>query len=624
MTDALKFKISVQELQEVTRDAIQFQEALTDIPSLEVFDNQAHGMNMITNAIVVLASAMPSADVRKEAQRSLEALESVQRELSNVFFKRLLSLGENLQNKSDEKLFSQMCRDFQRQGLYLLSDEEKKSFDGKEKHRKHTAMQLSEALNKAQPVIFFSSSELDGLSESFLSGLPLENGLFRVRLTNAVWSEISENATNENTRKIADMSGYAQNDACKELFHEFILSSREAARALGFSQILDRYTGFLMAGETPKIRQFLDDMLEICRPAAQSDIQKMMAFSLSGQLEIWNASFLRKKVQEKYLESFMSFEQLKEYFPLEKVFAGMLRVFGIFFSLSFVASGPFCADGVEIRDVSCYDKDTKTFLGKVTVDFFNRSGKEVGNWCLCVTPRVGGHPAEIYLCADFMQSDDGPVLLSFKQVETLFHEFGHCIHHLCSEVPADAFSTCEDDFIECPSQMLEWWVYQPEILEHIAEHCRNGGKLPGDEVTRLLNHKTSCSGYTTARMLAQARFDHVLHTSHRTDYDLMWAEAFEECLGIRWRSLSSGYLTFSHLWTGYGGRFYGYLYSQVMAASIFKKLTAVGSLLESGHLGKEYREEVLSRWGTRPSLESICLFLGKVPSVHDFKEINGW
>jgi len=211
--------------------------------------------------------------------------------------------------------------------------------------------------------------------------------------------------------------------------------------------------------------------------------------------------------------------------------------------------------------------------------------------------------------------------LTFKEVELLFHEIGHTVHWLCLEVEWEALASVEQDFLECPSQMLEWWLYDCDVLRFLSD-----SKISEETATKLRLEKVSFSAYTAMRNLAQVVFDFRVHSASTCpDFELLWVSSFRDVLQVDMTEMKGGFCSFIHMFGPYAGVFYSYLYSQVFASVVFVFLKEnSNSLLSCGNVGMRYREVVLSQGRKRASIESLRILLGVEPCLEDFARMNGW
>jgi Zn-dependent oligopeptidase len=195
------------------------------------------------------------------------------------------------------------------------------------------------------------------------------------------------------------------------------------------------------------------------------------------------------------------------------------------------------------------------------------------------------------------------------------------VHWLCLEVGWAALCSTELDFVEAPSQMLEWWLYDPQVLQFLSNY-----QIPSDTANKLKSEKIRFSAYTTSRNLAQTLFDHKMHSATVCpDFESIWISSFRHVLGIEMTEMEGGYCSFTHMFGQYAGAFYSYLYSQVFAGVIFAFLKDNSeTLLNCGDLGFRYRKGILSQGLKRPSIESLLIFLGEKPTLESYVKINGW
>ncbi|MBL8031799.1 MAG: oligopeptidase A, partial [Candidatus Doudnabacteria bacterium] len=209
-------------------------------------------------------------------------------------------------------------------------------------------------------------------------------------------------------------------------------------------------------------------------------------------------------------------------------------------------------------------------------------------------------------------TQDQPSLMPHGQVEVLFHEFGHVIHHCLSQTKffAQSGTNVAQDFGEAPSQILEYWVWEPEVLKRISKHYQTGEVMPDELIAKLVATKNHGAGLFNSRQMVNATFDHRLYTEEGADPVGLFRELWESILGIDVPAGQMYAAGFTHLMNpGYEGGYYGYMWSKVYAADIFSKFAESGAL--SPQLGLDYRHKILEVGSSRDELDSVRDFLGR-------------
>lgn len=538
--------------------------------------------------------------------------------------------SEGLKLKGPEKiLVSSIFKFFQSSGA-SLSDSMRALNHEASGEIEAACNELNQNLFRSIPVLHFTTDELSGCDLSRFTEKREEDGSMKhvVPLTPPNWSHITESAVNEDVRKAVDLAGFNKAPENANLLENLFEARKKYAHSLGFSSYSEYVANGLTTRDADGISRFLGSVQLQCSSPLKSDLVRLASVTGETQLQIWNASYARRNIKS---EMGSSLDGLKEYFPLHSVLNGIMEVFGRFFGFGFTKLESEQRGELLLLKFACIDSATEKCHGIILLDLMWRDDKPIhGPQCWEIKRRTEGGPhASPGICAIFadFNAQDPHALLEFRQMELLFHELGHAIHFLSNETPYFSTGECELDFFEAPSQMLEYWVYEPEILDILSGHYLDSArKIPAEIITKLSNEKKLLSAYTMSRTLAQALFDHRFSSaSSCPDLPSLWKQTFHEALQVDVSEFSLGFCSFSHEWTQYGGCFYSYLRSQIFAASIFSFIRRESmSLLLAGDLGRMYRSEVLSKFSLRPSLESVNKFLGFIPSVADYAELNDW
>ncbi|MBL8298243.1 MAG: M3 family metallopeptidase [Rhodanobacteraceae bacterium] len=409
---------------------------------------------------------------------------------------------------------------------------------------------------------------------------------------------------------------------------EQILGLRhEAAQLLGFANAAEESLATKMAASPQKVLDFLSDLVRRARPVAQREFAELRNFASAElgipDLQPWDVSYASEKLRERRFQ--LSEEELKPYFRLSAVIDGLFaiceRVFGIHCKRR---------DGVDVwhDDVAYYDVfDAQgRCIAGTYVDLCARSGKRGGAWMDVCRSRfrdqAGLHRPVAYLTCNFAPpTATTPSLLTHDDVLTLFHEFGHGLHHLLTEIdyPSIAgISGVEWDAVELPSQFLENFGWQRETLDLFARHYETGAPLPQALFERMLAARHFQAGMFLVRQLEFALFDFRLHlnfdpTGGARINELLQQVREEVAVVIppAWQRFAHG---FTHIFAGgYGAGYYSYLWAEVLSADAFSRFEAEGIFNRS--TGDAFRREVLAVGGSRPALESFVAFRGREPDA---------
>lgn len=411
------------------------------------------------------------------------------------------------------------------------------------------------------------------------------------------------------------------------IIEETLALKHELAQLLDFNNAAEESLATKMAQSPAQVLDFLQDLARRAKPQAQQDLAELTAFAQSEyavkELAAWDITYYAEKLkQAKYA---ISDEQLRPYFPEHKVVAGLFTVLNKLFGVEVKQR-----DGVDVwhSDVKFYDiiDATGTLRGSFYLDLYARAKKRGGAWMddcqgRRILPDGSVQTPVAYLTCNFNKPVGGkPALFTHDEVVTLFHEFGHGIHHMLTKVDAAAVAGINGvawDAVELPSQFLENWCWQSEALAIISGHYESGEPLPQDLLDKMLAAKNFQSAMFLVRQLEFALFDFRLHA----EYDpaqggrvqQMLDEVRNEVSVIvppRFNRFQHG---FSHIFAGgYSAGYYSYLWAEVLSADAFGRFEEEG--IFNADTGRDFLRWILERGGSAEPMELFKGFRGREPS----------
>lgn len=411
----------------------------------------------------------------------------------------------------------------------------------------------------------------------------------------------------------------------KEIVLEIVRLRDQRARLLGYKNHASFILEERMASTPERVYNFLDDLFKHAEQPAKNEIKELGEFAAKEggpqKIENWDYAFWANKLKKERFD--FDDESLRPYFKLENVIDGAFKVANKLFGLQFK----------ERRDISTYHQDVKAYevineqaqhLGVFYADFFPRKGKRSGAWMTTFRTqwKEGGkniRPHVSIVCNFTKPSSSRPSLLTFNEVSTLFHEFGHALHELLSQCRFQSLSGASVywDFVELPSQVLENWCYEKECLDLFARHYETGELIPAELVSRLVDAATFHSGRNTLRQLSLAYLDMAWHTKDpKTLNDVHQVEreavAHTDLLDpIEGTNTSC---SFGHIFAGgYSAGYYSYKWAEVLDADAFEVFKERG--IFNREVADSFRENVLSKGGSEDPMELYKRFRGQEPSV---------
>ncbi len=404
---------------------------------------------------------------------------------------------------------------------------------------------------------------------------------------------------------------------------EEILSLRhEATRLLGFNGYAEYSIAAKMATSVDEVRGFLQQLAERSYPAALKDKELLERFA-GRSLDPWDIAYYSEKLRmERYS---VSDEELRPYFPLDRVLQGLFSVIHGLYGLTVAP-----ADSVDVwhSDVSYYRlvEEDGTEIGGVFIDLFARPEKRSGAWMdECVSrKRFNGElqkPVAHLVCNFSPPTRSRPSLLTHDEVVTLFHEFGHTLHHLLSRVDYPSVSGINGvpwDAVELPSQFFENFAWQPEVLTRISGHFETNEPLPEALIDKLQASRVFHSGLQMMRQLEFALFDIRLHAEYSPEAGARIPELLAEIRAQVSVFSSSEYNRFAHAFShifggGYAAGYYSYKWAEVLAADAFSAFEENG--LFDKDMAQRFRRCILEIGGTRDIGEAFIAFRGRPPDI---------
>lgn len=401
---------------------------------------------------------------------------------------------------------------------------------------------------------------------------------------------------------------------------EAILRLRhEAAVILGFANYAELSLATKMASSVAEVRGFLEDLARRSRSAAQAEMEAVRQFA-GRPLEAWDIAFWSERLREHAYE--VTDEELRPYFPADRVMAGLFDTAAQLFGIRIVPGGEVDAWHPDVEFFRIEDAGGE-LLGHLYTDLYAREQKRGGAWMdECVgRARLGGLSAlpVAFLVCNFMPPTGGrPGLISHDDVVTLFHEFGHCLHHLLTRVDwpsAAGINGVAWDAVELPSQFLENFAWHPKVIERLSGHYQSGEPLPGKLLDRLIAGRNFQSAMQMLRQVEFALFDIRLHGREPTDAAGVVAEldaVRREIAVVPYPDFNRFAHGFSHIFGGgYAAGYYSYKWAEVLSADAFSLFEEHGVLDPAS--GRRFRECILEVGGSVDALDAFIAFRGRPP-----------
>ncbi|KAF1073844.1 M3 family metallopeptidase [Methanogenium sp. MK-MG] len=604
---------------------------IAEIPADEcTFDNTLIAFDRIMTdyadavcPLVLMGSVYPDAEIAAEGMSCEESAAVFD---TRVYTRRDLYdvLREQTpRNTEESRLYTLTIRAFEKNGLKLSEEsltkvrEMKTTLSGLE-------TRYSANLNNDNTTLEFTGDELAGISPASMAMFsPTPQGTYLVTMKYPDYIAVMTYAKNCGTRmRMYEAYNNRQADTNTALLEEAIVLRQKIARELGYSTWADYRIDGRMAEKTGTVMAFLTAMQEPLQEKYRDEMADLLAIKQSMDptataVDAWDVIYLQeiqKKQQYAYDE-----EEVREYFPVDTVLQGLFDTCGTLFGIRFteMTNAPVWSPDVRLYAVKNLTNDT---IGYMYLDLYPREGK-YGHFCAAEAisgrQKDGAYSVPVMaIIGNFHKpEDDRPSLLTINEIETLFHETGHAMHYLLTTAPYGTLSgfSVEWDFVETPSQTLEEWVWDPEVLASISGHYTNSSeKIPADLRDRVIAARNVGTGALYSRLLVNSLEDMRFHTATEpVDVTEVWYRTHEEVMGTRPLPGTHQPASFGHLMGGYDAGYYGYLWSKVYALSIVDAFRENG--MTNPTLGMKFRDEILSQGNMEDGMVLLEHFLGREP-----------
>lgn len=641
------YKPAIKKAIEMAKTEIEKIEKNPEAPSFqnttEALDYTGQKLNRITSIFFNLNSAETSKEIQQIAKEVSPWLTAFRNDmiLNAELFQRVKKVYEQRDNLSlteeQKTLLDKQYKSFARNGANLNEPDQQ------------TLRKLDEQLSKlslefGEHVLADSNAyELHLTDENDLKGLPegakeaaamtaKQKGKegWLITLDYPSYIPFMTYAENRELRKQLSIAfgkrGFQNNENNNEqIVLEIAKLRQKRAKLLGYNTHAHFVLEERMAETPEKVISFLNELLEKAKPAALKEYEELKAYAkkLDGleDFQKWDSAYYSEKLKKERFD--LDQELLKPYFKLDNVIQGVFTVAYKLFGLQFE----------EVFDVEKYHKDVKTyrvsdanhnFIALFYADFHPREGKRNGAWMTSYKSQqifegVNKRPHVSIVCNFTKPAEKKPSLLTFNEVTTLFHEFGHALHGMLANTTYNSLSgtSVSWDFVELPSQVLENWCYEQEALELFAKHYETGEIIPMKYVEKIKASATFLEGMSTLRQLSFGLLDMAWH-HHKNPEEINSVKAFElqafaetqlypdvadNCMST----------SFSHIFQGgYSAGYYSYKWAEVLDADAFEYFKEKGIFNQK--VAHKFRDHVLSKGGTEKPMALYKRFRGKEPN----------
>ncbi|MGB9189781.1 MULTISPECIES: M3 family metallopeptidase [unclassified Acinetobacter] len=650
-----------QQIEQAIQQGQSFLKDLTAVPEnaqaqldvLEQVDTLENNMSEAWGVLSHLNAVMNNTETRELYQSLLPALSEYYTQLGQHTV-----LYQSYQHVHDSSVFSTLpaahqsaiklaLRDFKLSGV-ALEGEAKKRYAEISARLSQLSSDFSNHVLDATQIYFkpLTEEQLKGLPQSSIDLLKqygqqreldqsvatLDIPAYLAIMTYADDRGLREELYKAYTTRASDLSEHPEFDNTQVM--EEILSLRhEMAQLLGFNNYAELSLASKMAPDVETVDKFLVDLAEHARTPASKEIAELKTIAIQDgilELQPWDTGYYSEKLKQQQFN--LSQESLKPYFPAPKILQGLFSIVNRLYGINIVE-----------REAPVWHPDARYFeledQGKVVggfyFDLYARSGKRGGAWMSGFRSRMqtrqGLQKPICYMVCNFTPAvGDQPALLTHDEVNTLFHEFGHGLHHMLTEVDHIAVAGTHGvdwDAVELPSQFMEFWTWDTDSLDLLSEHIETRQHLPEDLLKSLLDARFFQSGMQTLRQIEFALFDLSIH-KHSPALNAEQVQATLDEIRQKYAvaptaSYNRFQHSFSHIFAGgYAAGYYSYKWAEVLASDAFDRFEKEG--IFNVQTGKEFRQFILAVGGKDTALDAFINFRGREPKIDALLRHQGW
>ena len=530
------------------------------------------------------------------------------------------------------RLLDFWLRDFRRAGQELRP-EERAELEGLRNRLVELEVAFQRNINEYRDQIEVTRDQLAGLPDDYVERLSpgAVEGTYRVSLDYPELNPFLEQAWDRSLREQLFRKNWNRSvEANRPLLSEALRLRQRIAELLGHPTWAHYSMELKMAGEPRRVADFYAELVPVVASATEGEVEKlasaMKADGQDAQLEVWDWRFYDDQARRSrgVAQSLVS-----EYLPLEAVMKGLFEITGEVLGLTYRQVEETAAWHSSVSLYEIHDAATGDLIAHFYADLFPREGK-FGH--AAAYPLVLGHrradgeyerPVSAIVANFTPPSGDRPSLLTHREVETLFHEFGHILHMSLTRAEFARFSGAETewDFVEAPSQIMQHWIWDASVLRRFARHYQTGEPMPAELAEQLVAARMLNVGIKTATQAFYGTLDLGLHAGDASpDLDEVTRSAY----AVTRMPYPEGTFMlsgFAHLMGGYDAGYYGYVWSEVIGDDMFGRFAREGVL--SPTVGADYRREILEPNGSRSADELVRAFLGREPSNEAFLRLRG-
>ena len=621
-------------------------DAIANNPAEATFENTIEALaysgeqlDRVSSIFFNLNSAETNDEIQKIAQEVSPILTEFSSKISQnekLFqrIKKVFDEKENLNlNEEQKTLLNETYKGFVRNGT-LLNEEDKKKLEKIDIELSVKSLNFGQNVLAATNAYFkhiTNKEDLAGIPEPILTqyaeeakerglegyAITLQYPSYIPAMTYADSRNLRQELALANGKKAFDGGEFDNQNLIKEIIN----LRQQKAELLGYKNFAEYVLEERMAESPKKVFDFLNQLLTAATPYAEKEIAQLKELAKADgidKMEAYDHAYYAEKLRKQKFD--LNDEELKPFFPLEKVQGAVFNLAGKLFNLDFK----------EVTDIQKYHSEVRVYevfennslKAVLYVDYFPRKGKRAGAWMTSFKNQwkknsTDSRPHISVVCNFSKPTADTPSLLTFQEVTTLFHEFGHALHGILADTqyPNLSGTSVKWDFVELPSQFLENYCYEPEFLKTFAKHYQTGEVLSDEKIKKINESKNFMEGYQTLRQLGFGLLDMAYHTQPEAVQDIKTFETkqTEKCSLYPVHVETAISPSFSHIFQGgYSAGYYSYKWAEVLDADAFQYFKENG--IFNSEIARKYKT-LLSLGGTQAPMELYKAFRGSEPKV---------
>ena len=652
-------KWTTKNIQQVPeKSALELRERVESIVVIDkeqrTFENTAFALEALSYGIGhnvlllhILMNLSPKEDIRKASQKAEQEYEK--RLIEIVYDQKLYKafrdyyLGNYKQEKksllpSEVKFVEDTFKEYKNLGFELDSKDQKK-IKTLLKKQAILASKFRFNINATDTHILCTADELEGLPEKPVEALPKDKhtGKYVVQAEGSIYTTFMKFAVNSRKRKeLATLSLQKGGRKNIEILTELTQLRKETAELLGYKNHIEKTLTSRMAKSEKNAKEFIEKMYRRVESKALKEKKvlnelKSKDIGAKSNAEFYDINYYSNKLYER--TAALDSDALKDYFECENTTKEMLKLYGELFGIDFSYTKELPVWDKSVQVLKLNDKKTKEVLGYIYMDLHPRKGK-YGH--AMVTHATNGYqkgwrkgdymmPICALVCNFSVPTKKSPSLLSLRDVETLFHEFGHALHTVLTKAAFESQSGTNVtwDFVEAPSQMLENFLYEEKHLKNISRHYTTGKPLDSLTIKKIIANKNFMMATHISRQLLFCFFDFEIHGTNRPkDIVRTYNNLYTKITGNKLPKETYFPAGFGHM-DGYDAGYYSYMWALVYAQDIYSRFKKAKNNKELIKVGMDYRTKILEVGSTRGELESAIDFLGRKPNTKAFFQSQG-